>query len=376
MWKLWRRDQPSLAVGRQDLVTNLRLKLQKMQNIHRRFPVALALYLASSIPVHAESDGSLESLYKGSQIRLISEAGPTSGYTAWARLIGQYLGRYLPGQPGIVVQSMGGAGGLIASNYMYSVASRDGREIAALSREAPLLSLIGAPGVRYDSLRFNWLGSPTSETNVCFVDKDAPVRTVQDLRSKELVLGTDGAGSGMHIYPTALNALVNTKFKIIDGYAETGGVLLAIDRGEIQGACISAATIYQSRGDALRSGRLRLILQGGLAPDPRFANVPFVLDLATNDEQRQALRLLYSSEAFGRPYVAPPDVRPERVAALRKAFLDTFADAEFRADAARQGFDVGPISGVDMSALIAEMARTPKSIVDRVAAFMRPPSAK
>ncbi len=116
---------------------------------------------------------------------MISEAGPSSGYTAWARLIGQYLGRYLPGQPGIVVQSMGGAGGWIASNYMYSVASREGREIAALSREAPVLSLIGAPGVRYDSLRFNWLGSP-SETDVCFVDNDAPVRTVQvepELRS-------------------------------------------------------------------------------------------------------------------------------------------------------------------------------------------------
>src|SRR5580700_4594737 len=338
--------------------------------------LALALWAASSIPVHAQPDGSIESLYKGSQIRLISEAGPSSGYTAWARLIGQYLGRHLPGEPNIVVQSMIGAGGLVASNYMYSVAGRDGREIAALSREAPVLSLMGAPGVRYDPLRFNWLGSPTSETNVCFVDKDAPVRTAQDLRSKEIVLGTDGAGSGMHIYPTALNALVNTRFKIIDGYAETGGVLLAIDRGEIQGACISAASIYQARGDALRSGRLRLILQGGLAPDPRFANVPFVLDLAANNEQRQALRLLYSSEAFGRPYVAPPDVRPERVAALRKGFLDTFADGEFRADAARQGFDVGPISGADMTALIEEMARTPKPIIDRVAALMRPPSAK
>jgi len=253
MWKLRRRDHPRGALGRQGVVTSLRVKLQKMQNINRRFPVALALCLAASISVHAEPDGSLESLYKGSQIRLISEAGPTSGYTAWARLIGQYLGRYLPGQPSIVVQSMGGAGGLIASNYMYSVASRDGREIAALSREAPILSLIGAPGVRYDSLRFNWLGSPTSETNVCFVDKDAPVRTVQDLRSKELVLGTDGAGSGMHIYPTALNALVNTKFKIIDGYAETGGVLLAIDAARFK-AHASAQRRFTSP-EAMRCAR-------------------------------------------------------------------------------------------------------------------------
>jgi hypothetical protein len=151
---------------------------------------------------------------------------------------------------------------------------------------------------------------------------------------------------------------------------------LAIDRGEIQGACISSTSIFQARGDALRSGRLRLILQGGLAPDPRFASVPFVLDLAANDEQRQALRFLYSAETFGRPYAAPPDVRPERVAALRKAFLDTFADAEFLADAARQGFDVRPISGPDMTALIEEMARTPKPIIDRLAALMRPSGAR
>lgn len=347
-----------------------------MRNLPRQALAAFALIGASSVAVQAQPDGSLEAFYKGSQIRLISEAGPGSGYTAWARLIGQYLGRHLPGEPGIVVQSMIGAGGLVASNYMYSVAGRDGREIAALSREAPVLSLMGAPGVRYDSLRFNWLGSPTSETNVCFVDKDAPVRTVEDLRSKELVLGTDGAGSGMHIYPTALNALVNTRLRTIDGYTDTGSVLLAIDRGEVQGACLSATTVFQTRGDALRSGRLRLILQGGLAPDPRYAGVPFMLDLATNDEQRQALRFLYSSEGFGRPYVAPPGVRPERVAALRKAFQDTFADGEFLADAARQGFDTRPISGVDMTALIEEMARTPKPVIDRVAALMRPPGAK
>jgi tripartite-type tricarboxylate transporter receptor subunit TctC len=320
---------------------------------------------------HAQTDAAIESFYKGTQIKLISEAGPSSGYTAWARLIGQYLPRHLPGQPGVVVQSMGGAGGLIASNYMYSVASRDGREIAALSREAPGLALMGAAGVRYDSLKFNWLGSPTSETNVCFVDKDAPVRSLQDLRSKELLFGTDGAGSGMHIYPTALNALVSTRFRVIDGYPETGAVLLAIDRGEVQGACISAATIFQSRGEALRAGRLRLILQGGLAPDPRFPDVPFVLDLAANDEQRQALRFLYSAEGIGRPYAAPPGVPRQRVAALRKAFWDTFADAAFLADAARQGFDVRPISGADMTALIEDMARTPKPVIDRVAALMQ-----
>ena len=338
---------------------------------HRRLLAALAL-LCANASAHAQSDASIESFYKGNQIRLISEAGPSSGYTAWARLIAQYLPRHLPGKPGVVVQSMIGAGGLVASNYMYTVASRDGREIAALSREGPSLSVIGAPGVRYDSLKFNWLGSPTSETNICFVNNDAPAHSLKDLRSREIVLGTDGAGSGMHIYPTALNALVKTRFKVIDGYAETGGVLLAIDRGEIHGACLSSATVFQSRGDAVRSGRLRVILQGGAAPDPKFPDVPFVLDLATSDDERQALRFLYSSEGFGRPYTAPPGVPPERVAALRKAFSDTFADADFVADATRQGFEVRPISGAEMTALIEAMAQTPKPIIERVAALMHP----
>ena len=177
---------------------------------------ASALLAALSARVGAES--AVEQFYKGNQLRLIGSAGPGSGYSAWTRFIGQHLGRHLPGAPAVVVQYMGGAGGLIAANYMYSLAGRDGREIAALSREAPALALIGTPGVRYDPLRFSWLGSPTSETNVCFVDRDAPVRTVQDLRSRELLLGTDGVGSGMHIYPTVLNALVNTRFKVIDSY--------------------------------------------------------------------------------------------------------------------------------------------------------------
>jgi len=341
----------------------------------QRSITVFALICASS-PAFAQTDASIESFYKGSQIRLISEAGPSSGYTAWARLIGQYLPRHLPGKPSVIVQSMIGAGGLVASNYMYTVASRDGREIAALSREGPSLSVMGSPGVRYDSLKFNWLGSPTSETNICFVNKDAPAHSLLDLRTREIVLGTDGVGSGMHIYPTALNALVNTRFKVIDGYPETGGVLLAIDRGEVHGACLSSATVFQARGDAVRAGRLRVILQGGAAPDPQFPDVPFVLDLAASDEERQALRFLYASEGFGRPYVAPPGVPPERVAALRKAFSDTFADAEFVADATRQGFDVRPISGTEMTAMIEAMARTPKPIVDRVAALMHPPAAK
>jgi tripartite-type tricarboxylate transporter receptor subunit TctC len=327
-------------------------------------------------PAGAQSDGSVEQFYKGSQIRLISSAGPGSGYTAWARFIAQYLGRHIPGEPTIVVQSMAGAGGLIAANYMYSAAAKDGREIASVARETPSNGLMHSAGVRYDPLKFNWLGTPTSESNICIARSDAPFHDVTDLYRHDLIVGTDGVGSGMHIFPVALNTLLHTRFKVIDGYSDSGAVLLAIDRGEIHGTCQSAETLFRARGADLRSGKLRVVLHGGLKPDPKFAKVPFVLDLAKTDEQKQALRFLYSSLTFGRPYLAPPGVPPARVAALRRAFMDMFADKDFLAGAAKQGYEIDPISGEDMTALIGELTKTPQRVIDEVAALVEPPKKK
>jgi tripartite-type tricarboxylate transporter receptor subunit TctC len=335
-----------------------------------------AAALLAALAVRGAADSAVERFYQGNQVRLIGSAGPGSGYSAWTRFIGQHLGRHVPGAPAVVVQYMGGAGGLIAANYLYTLAARDGREIASLSREAPALSLMNAPGVRYDSLKFNWLGTPTSESNLCVVGKDAPARTLDDLYSKEVVLGTDGIGSGMHIFPVALNALVHTKFKVIDGYSDSGVVLLAIDRGEIHGACQSAETLLHARGDAIRSGQLRVVLQGGMKPNPKFPDVPFVLDLARNEEQRLALRFLYSTQTFGRPYAAPPDVPAERVTALRQAFMEMFKDPDFLAEAAKQDYDVSPISGEDMTALIGELAKTPRSVIDEVSALVAPQASR
>jgi tripartite-type tricarboxylate transporter receptor subunit TctC len=331
---------------------------------------AFAAALAGS--ARAQADPSVERFYKGNQIKLYSSAGPGSGYSVWTRSIGQHLGRHVPGEPSVVVQYMPGAGGIIAANYMYTVAAKDGREIASLAREAPSIALMGGAAVRYDPLLFNWLGTPTSESNICVASKNFPFRNQDDLYRHELIVGTDGVGSGMHIFPVALNSLLKTKFKVIDGYSDSGEVLLAIDRGEIHGACQSAETLFRARGDAIRSGNLRIVLHGGLAPNPKFSNVPFVLDMATTEEQKQALKFLYSSLTFGRPYVAPPGMSPERVAALRKAYMDMFKDKAFLADAEKQGFEINPISGDDMMALIRELAKTPKHIIEQVAALIDP----
>jgi tripartite-type tricarboxylate transporter receptor subunit TctC len=231
---------------------------------------------------------------------------------------------------------------------------------------------MGGAAARFDPLQFNWLGTPTSESNICIASKNSPFQTIDDLYKHELVVGTDGVGSGMHICPVALNTLLKTKFKVIDGYSDSAEVLLAIDRGEIHGTCQSAETLFRARGDAIRSGNLRIVLQGGLKSNPKFSDVPFVLDLATTEDQKQALKFLYSSLTFGRPYVSPPGLPPERVAALRKAYMDMFADKTFLAEAQKQGYEINPISGEDMTAMIQDLARTPKHIIDQVAALIDP----
>jgi tripartite-type tricarboxylate transporter receptor subunit TctC len=173
--------------------------------------------------------------YAGKQIKLITHVGPASGYSVWARLVAAHLGRHIPGAPSIIIQNMPGGGGMKAANYLYAMASKAGLELGAVNRLVPTLSIMGSPGANFDSAQFGWLGSPASGTNLCIVSKATPVHTVDDLLTNEVIVGTDGVGSGMHIFPTALNSVFGTRFKVIDGYKDTGDVILAIDRGEIQG---------------------------------------------------------------------------------------------------------------------------------------------
>lgn len=332
--------------------------------------IVFAITTAISLVIfhgRASSQNLAEQFYAGKQMRLITHVGPASGYSIWARLVGTYLGRHIPGSPSIVVQNMPGGGGLKAVNYIYSLAPKDGLEIGAVNRLVPTMSIMGAAGANFDSSEFGWLGSPTSESNMCVVTKGSPIRNIDDLFNKETIVGTDGVGSGLHIFPTALNAVLGTRFKVIDGYKDSGDVLLAMDRGEIHGACQSVETLIRSRGDALRTGEWRAILQGGLARNADFPDVPFIIDYAKTPTQKQVLQFLYASQSFGRPYLTPPSLPAERLVALRKAFEDTMRDPDFLANAAKQQLKVSPISGTEIDRMIADLKAIPKDIIANVA---------
>lgn len=333
-----------------------------------RCPKAIALAVGmTALLFDFPGASAQDQFYAGKQIKLITHVGPSSGYNVWARLVAAHLGRHIPGTPSIVVQNMPGSGGLQATNYMYSIASKDGLELGALNRLVPTWSIMGYRGAKFDAAQFGWLGSPASDTNLCIVTKRAPIQSVDELMSKEVVVGTDGVGSGMHIYPTALNSILGTKFKIIGGYKDTGDVILAIDRGEVHGLCLSAETLTSMRGDSFKSGEWRPILQTGLTASPEFPEVPLIFNRAKTTEQKQLLSFLFASQAFGRPYLAPPGVAPERLAMLRQAFDNTMLDPKFLADVAKARLKVSPTTGVEMDRLMKELTLIPKDVVAAVA---------
>ncbi len=300
--------------------------------------------------------------YAGKTVQMIIGFGVGGGYDLWGRTVARHIGKHLPGRPTVVPQNMPGAGSFVATNFIYGGAPKDGTALGIIARDAALGPLTGAPGARFDANKLNWLGSPTTETNVCLVYHTAKVKKAQDLFTQELLLGDTGPGTGTRVYPKALIGILGMKFKLISGFPASTDVFLAMERGEVEGICESYDSVVNRKPDWIPSGKIALLFQGGVAPNPELKNVPFILDFARNAEDRQTLEFLYAGQGIGRPFVAPPDLPPDRLKLLRDAFNATMRDAEFVADAKRQKLDVEPVSGEQITALIKKIyARRPRS---------------
>jgi hypothetical protein len=197
------------------------------------------------------------------------------------------------------------------------------------------------------------------------------VKTIDDLFTKQLIVGDGGAGGGSHSYPAALSALLGLKFKLITGFPSAADILLAMERHEVDGVCESLDSVTRERPDWISSGKVHVLFQGGATPNPDLKGVPFILDFAHSEEDKQAINFLYAGEGIGRPFVAPPDLAPDRLRMLRDAFDATMKDPDFIADAARQKLDLSPESGADLAALIDRIYATPKPIVEKVSRLIQ-----
>lgn len=309
--------------------------------------------------------------FAGKTVNVIIGFGPGGGYDLWGRTVARHIGKHLPGKPNVVPQNMPGAGSYVAASHIYGAAPKDGTAFAIIARDAALGPLSNAPGARFDATKLSWLGTPTKEHNVCIAYHSAKVKSVDELRDKELILGDTGPGTGTRSYPKVLNDLLGYKFKLVSGFRSSVDVFLAMERGEVEGICESLDSVNQRKPDWIPNKTVNVLLQAGSAPHPELKGVPFVLDLAMSDEQRAVLEFLYAGQGIGRPFVAPPDLPPDRLKMLRDAFNATMQDAEFVSDVKRSKLDLEPEDGEHLAALIDKIYATPKPIIERVSRLIQ-----
>jgi tripartite-type tricarboxylate transporter receptor subunit TctC len=329
-------------------------------------PLGVLVALAACIVFGGEAAQTPDAVFAGKTVNMIIGFGPGGGYDLWARIIARHIGKHLPGNPTVAPQNMEGAGSYRAANFIYNVAPKDGTAVAAISRDAVLGPLTGAPGAQFDATKFSWLGTPAIETNVCIAYHTAAVKSVRDLLTKELVVADTGVGTGTHSYPKALNDILGFKFRIVGGYPSSADVFLAMERGEVQGFCESYDSVMVRRPDWIPGGTVAVLFQGGSKPNPELKGMPFIVDLAQKPEDKRAIEFLYAGQGIGRPFVAPPRLPADRLKILRDAFAATMTDPEFIAEAGLRKLTMDPESGENLEALVKKTYATPKPIIDRI----------
>ncbi len=310
--------------------------------------------------------------YAGRQIKLVVGSAGGGGYEFYSRLLGRHMSRHLPGNPLFIVQVMPGAAGVIAANYLYNIAPRDGSEIGMVGRAVATQPLLDPtdPGPRYVATRFNWIGSPQQEVGLIVARTTSAVRTPEDLRAHELVVSGTSPASPPSYYPRLFNRLLGTRFKVVDGYASSQTSMLALERGEVDGhvSGSSSAAIRNRIAPLVSEGKLRIVAQIGLARDPDYPEVPLILDLARQPVERQLLELVLTQQAMAWPIVTPPDVPTDRVKALREAFDAAIASPELLKDAAAERLVINPVGGEALHKLLERVYATPREMLDQLAA--------
>jgi tripartite-type tricarboxylate transporter receptor subunit TctC len=326
---------------------------------------ALACVL-STAPLAAQD--AVEQFYKGKQISVIVGSSSGGGYDTYARLLARHFGSAMPGNPTMVVQNMSGAGSNRAAGYIYSVAPKDGTAAAAIFPGAVLQPLLSDAPVSHDPNKLIYLGSANSDVYVCYVRSDAPVKTFKDVLTKELIIGASNPGATTYDLPLLLNSVLGTKFRIVTGYAGSREMTLALERGEVQGACgIGWTGIETMHPDWFAKDTIRVLVQLSTKghDDLNKRGVPRAEELAQSEDDKKVIRLVFSQGIFGRPFVLPPGVPAERVAALRKAFVAAFNNKTLRAEADKMQLDVDPMSGDELQKLVADLYDTPPRLVER-----------
>ncbi len=317
---------------------------------------------------------SVADFYRGKTVTIVVSTSSGGGYDALARSLARHLGRLIPGNHTVVVRNMPGAGGITAVNWLYNTAEKDGTAIGLVQNGTPLEPLFGTKAARYDATKFNWLGTPSYEVSMVLVWNSVPVNTVDDLRKRETTMGASGANSTPAFYTRLLNATLGTRMKLINGYPGQNDAFLAMERGELDGyPSVFYSALTSTRPTWLRDKKAKPIVQYGPQRLKELPDVPFATDLLTSEDDKLLMQAASAPQALGRPLLLPPDVPADRVAAMRKALAETFADAQFKADAAKIGLIVNaPQTGQQLQEVIARAYASPARVVERIQKLTNP----
>ena len=326
----------------------------------RGFAFSVAAMVALSTQAHAQQ--AVADFYRGKTITILFGGSPGGGYDVDARILARHIGRFIPGNPSLVVQNISGARGLTSVNRLYSTSPKDGTFMGVVQRGLLTSPWLNPTGVQFDVFKFNWLFSTAAEPGVAIVWKPPTKLSIDDLRSREVIIGGSGDSA---IIPQVFNYTAGTKFKIIQGYPGTSDLVLAMERGEIQGiGYYSWSNIPSKNPTWLSEQKIQVLLQTGDQRSPELPDVPTVSELATDPGKRLVQDLWLSPLEFARPYAMPPETPKERVAAVQAAFGEMLKNSEFQEDAKKSGMVVDPRSADQIRALLNRIAGMPPAVIE------------
>jgi tripartite-type tricarboxylate transporter receptor subunit TctC len=293
--------------------------------------------------------------------------GYTAGgsYDLYGRMVARHLGKHIPGAPTVVAQNMPGAGSLKAANYVYEVAPKDGTALGVVVESAALEQALANPAALYDAARLNWIGRVATSNNIFMQWHTSKVQSIEDSRRFESALAGTGPGSIAETVPRLLNALAGTKFKLVSGYAASTEAMLAMERGEVEGASSSWAAVSLAKKDWLREKKIRIILQTAPERIAELPDAPALPEMATTPADRQVYELYASGSAIGRSVIAPPGLPAERVSVLRAAFAAMVRDPEFIAEVQKANVELDPLPGERVQELIVRTLNVPAAVRER-----------
>jgi tripartite-type tricarboxylate transporter receptor subunit TctC len=323
--------------------------------------VGLASLIGIAPPAAAQS---VADFYRKTPVTLQIGLPPGGGYDLYARALARHLGRNIPGNPSVIPKNMVGAGGTLAANYMYNVAPRDGSEIAMIQAPVIMLPVFGDPSAKFEPAKFTWIGSMNKDLSSCGVWQTANVKSFDDLFNKEVTFGASGAGGMLAQHPFVFRNLLGAKAKVILGYKGSNEVNLAMERGEVDGACALFVSTLETRWmEDWKSGRLKIIVQVGTENHPAFGDAPNIFSYAKTDEDRQVMQLVFGQSVMGRPLLAPPGIPADRRDALRKAMLDTLKDPAFVEEANKTRMEINPATAAEVEKLLQDFASYPPDVI-------------